>query len=122
MEFITDLIIIVGIVINVMLFWKVWQMTGDVAKIKNQTNISRFDLTPSEIAIREILRGNNDIERVLSDALFADLCHAYNTNKPLGDVITKYQKLYKRADVIFPEYLSDVVTRQKFMEKIIWIK
>lgn len=94
-----SIILIVFGVLQIILFFKLWGMTNDVRKLKNQ-----FARNRSRI-VKEIYKGNHNIENILFDAVYDEMERLYLTGNPelFDSVKVKYKPLYQKAGIEFPE-------------------
>lgn len=118
-NFLVSIIVVVWGILNIVLFFKIWKTTRFISDIKLYYENRGYNLEPIELVIREIMRNNPDVDKILFDSLYGELCFNYHNEGNLRMVIDKYKILYKRANVAFPECFENVVTPHKFTEIII---
>lgn len=95
------LVFLVFGVLQIILFFKVWEMTNDVRKIKKQ-----FITESKEDIVKEIVKGNPDISSILFDNMYEDLRNSTQDN--YFSVVNQYRAYYKRAGVPIPEALEGI--------------
>lgn len=105
-----SLIFIVFGVLQIILFFKLWGMTNDVRAIKKI-------IQPDEQSIiRDILKGS-DVKNALFDNMFDEMYLLYKTGNDYttySTIIEKYQALYQRACVEFPERFKNITSHADF--------
>ena len=102
-EILASIIVIVWGILNIVLFFKIWKATRHIADIKMYCENRGYNLEPNELVLREIMRNNPDVEKILFDSLYGELCCNYHNGGNMRMVIDRYKILYKRANVAFPE-------------------
>lgn len=108
LNIITAIIIIFFAILQIILFFKVWNMTNNVNTIKNH-------LYPTDIQ-RELnkasIKGEKDkIKEILYNSLVEDLTEIVGPNEKMlntVNVISNYIELYKRYDIEFPDRFKNI--------------
>lgn len=118
------ILIIIWAILNIILFFKIWGMTKNVAELKtNYLNSTHYGIhTPRRIAMREILRKNPDIENILFDCLYDELCANYDTFGIPEKIIVQYRTIYEKAGVSFPECFNNIAKREDVRKEILFEK
>lgn len=111
---IMTLVIIIGGVLQIILFFKIWGMTNNVKEIKAQ--IIKPSINISTIK-REIKKKNPNIGDMLFDAMWEALESVYlHGNANYWSVITSFKKLYHQAEVPFPEDVEKIKRDSDYKE------
>lgn len=111
------LIILVGCVLNIILFWKIWVMTDNVAIIKRkyaQTYLKRFEMYK---VINNPFYSNDDKRKILYDNMFCELYEVHsnkempNRYNEFKEITTFYTKQFNKVGVdtttLIPTSLED---------------
>ena len=104
-DFIVFISVCAGI-LQIILFFKIWQMTNDVNKIKN--NGGKNDLiTRAKVSI---LKGDRvKAKDLLDDAFFTEIAtakidgHLEEIN-PYSKIIKKYEEVYEDLNIVAPDF------------------
>ena len=92
-------------ILSIILFFKIWGMANNMKRLAK-----KYVPNNNDGFIREILKGNPNVSDMLFDALFDELNVAYTHLENTDMILTKYKKLYAKANLPFPaifEHLSN---------------
>lgn len=73
----SDLVILVVGILQIILFFKIWGMTNDVRALKKKFTLSPASLSTSEI-LKESYKGNPELPNFLFDAVYKDMEAVWN--------------------------------------------
>lgn len=105
-----SIIMLIFGILQIILFFKVWGMTNDVRKLKEEL------LTPTnqKSIARAILKNDPNLENILFDAVFQYLwgeCYAEGTS--FGNM-EQFKKIYKKLNIPFPAVFEKI--KENFYE------
>lgn len=112
--FMTSLGVIIFIfgILQVILFFKLWQMTNDVRKIKSSFNREN---AAEGLIRREILKGEktSELKDLLFNSLYSELESAkgvaiYNEKDDVPGILGKYRIYYQKAGIEFPKVFDGI--------------
>lgn len=117
---IASLIVIVFGFLQIILFFKVWGMTNNIARITKYSAPASF-----EQLVKDVRYGkNSNIEYLLFNALYNDMENVFRTDMGEGysEVINKYKPLYKMAGIEFPQIFEGIKNDDNWMNTFINIR
>lgn len=104
-----DLFIIITVcagILQIILFFKIWQMTNDVSKIRNKGEKSDL-ITKAKVSI---LKGDRaKAQEILNEAFFTEIATAkidgnLEEINPYSKIIMKYEEIYEDLNIVAPNF------------------
>lgn len=118
MEVILWIIIIIGAILNGLLFWKVWGMTNDVSELKNELCSNKRLIFPFQLNKKVIvLKYSGKIEeakKLLDKNLESEIFQSITPGRPteiqrkVERVINKYEKYYNCLNCEMPDEMKNI--------------
>ena len=105
---------IIAAILQIVLFFKIWNMTNDISKMRK-----KYLLHSSEDILKEIIKGNKCVESLLYDGVYEEYkSHFLSANSPKSYEKTrlKYDALYKKAGLAMPEILVNIKSKEDFQK------
>lgn len=116
-EFISLVTLVFG-VLHIILFFKIWHMTGNVQAIKNKMIPTELtELQKKMFLLKEIEKKSPDIANILFEAVYEEMWYCYRFNNQKGKyerVVEKYSVFYDRAKLDVPEAFSSIKNNADF--------
>ncbi len=130
----SDLVILVVGILQIILFFKIWGMTNDVRALKKKFTLSSVSLSPSEI-LKEGYKGNPELPNILFDAVYKDMeavwsdrtasvydqqtqCWVENDEafmtKRIQAIKDHYKAIYARVNIPFPAVFDAISSAGDF--------
>ena len=130
----SDLVILVVGILQIILFFKIWGMTNDVRALKKKFTLSPASLSASEI-LKESYKGNPELPNFLFDAVYKDMEAVWNDRtasvydqqtqcwvendeafmaKRIQAVKDHYKELYARVNIPFPAVFDAISSAGDF--------
>lgn len=104
-----DLFVIITVcagILQIILFFKIWQMTNDVSKIRNKGEKSDL-ITKAKVSI---LKGDRvKAQEILNEAFFTEIATAkidgnLEEINPYSKIIMKYEEIYEDLNIVTPNF------------------
>lgn len=115
MEGLLAIIALVFGVLNIILFFKIWGMTNNVKLlVKHFTEGTKCKDVGGEIRLAK-MRGmpHSQIQEMLVERMSAEIIKEfYSGNGGIGNVTTKWRKIFNNVDVEMPDSLKQIKTAE----------
>ena len=129
----SDLVILVVGILQIILFFKIWGMTYDVRALKKKFTLSPASLSTSEV-LKESYKGNPELPNFLFDAVYKDMEAVWNDRvthydpysecwvldneaamtKRIKEIKDRYKELYARVNIPFPAVFDAISSAGDF--------
>ena len=138
----SDLVILVVGILQIILFFKIWGMTNDVRALKKKFTLSPASLSTSEV-LKESYKGNPELPNFLFDAVYKDMEAVWNNRaesvydqqtpcwvennevvmtkngeaamtKRITEIKDRYKDLYARVNIPFPAVFDAISSAGDF--------
>lgn len=112
MEDLLAIIIIVFGVLQIILFFKIWGMTNNVAALRRQLSVS--DKVQDMVRI-EKMKGTSDLElqKILAEKMACDLLKIYNDGYSISDKYKEWEEHFICAGIEMPKSLKRMTENDK---------
>ena len=122
-----EYVVIVGIVsiifgiLSLVLFFKIWVMTGDVKKIKEKVVDKKMKKSDDDIRKAYLVGDSFSVHDLLIEKLLNELMEARERNDfhKVNDIINNYQPIFEKFNEVIPENILKLKDNPESLMKII---